>query len=74
MAQETDLLLYGFAFMIVLAAAFYNLLYFKQVKNIRMKLGMFVPRPIYFVLWLGVWFPLIACSLLAVFILITVLV
>ena len=71
MIQQTKFFLYAAAFLVALSVAAYNFLYLRQVKNIRSKLGMFVPRPIYFALWLGVWFPVIACTVIVVFALIT---
>lgn len=72
MVQQINFLLYSSAFLAVLAVAAYNFLYLRQVKNIRSKLGMFVPRPIYFALWFGIWFPIAASWLFAVLILISV--
>lgn len=74
MIQQINFFLYIVAFLVVVAVAAYNFLYLRQVKNIRSKLDMFVPRPIYFALWLGIWFPVIACTVIAVFALITALV
>lgn len=71
MAEQINLVMYGIPFFIVLIIGLYNMLYLRQVKHIRVRLGMFVPKPIYLMIWTGIIFPAVASGAILLFFLLT---
>ncbi len=74
MIEQINLFMYGAASVTVLTIGLYNMLYLRQVKHIRSRLGMFVPESIYLMIWTGIIFPAVASGFILLFFLLTAMI
>ena len=74
MTKQINFFMYGAAFLAVLTIGLYNMLYLRQVKHIKSRLGMFVPESIYLIIWTGIIFPAVASGFILLFFLLTAMI